>query len=268
MADFDNDNEQIEKLKNLWKRFGNLILWLIIIVLGAFAVWTYWQHLNQKKEVEASVGYQVLQNDLQKGLVTETIAADANNIMQNYPKTTYASFAALLVAKQYVSDNNYQAAENSLQWVLDHSDDKAVLATANLRLARLYIAENKAQKALDLLNNAKLPQSYQVSLNLVLAQGYIQLANEKNARESLLKAKSLLNQNNQDKNDPSTQLLIEQGDKFIDMQLNNLSLLIAQVKAANQKEKNASNNTNKVEQDKNSSAEQSEKENSDNQSKK
>ena len=48
------EQEQLDQLKAFWKRWGNLITWLLIAVLGAYAAWNGWNlwrllWINQSK---------------------------------------------------------------------------------------------------------------------------------------------------------------------------------------------------------------------------
>ena len=41
-----DEQEQLDQFKHFWKQYGNLITWVLIVVLGAFAAWNayeYWQ---------------------------------------------------------------------------------------------------------------------------------------------------------------------------------------------------------------------------------
>jgi predicted negative regulator of RcsB-dependent stress response len=37
------EQEQLDELKHFWKRWGDLITWLLIVVLGGYAAWMGWQ---------------------------------------------------------------------------------------------------------------------------------------------------------------------------------------------------------------------------------
>ena len=36
------EQEQLDQLKAFWKQYGNLVSWLLIAVLGAYAAWNGW----------------------------------------------------------------------------------------------------------------------------------------------------------------------------------------------------------------------------------
>ena len=59
MAVYDlEEQEQIDQLKHFWKRYGNAISWLLIVVLGAFAAFNGWQYWQRKQGAEAAVMYE------------------------------------------------------------------------------------------------------------------------------------------------------------------------------------------------------------------
>ena len=36
------EQEQLDQLKSFWKQYGNLVTWVLVAVLGAFAAWNGW----------------------------------------------------------------------------------------------------------------------------------------------------------------------------------------------------------------------------------
>ena len=36
------EQEQLDQLKAFWKQYGNLITWLLVLVLGGYAAWNGW----------------------------------------------------------------------------------------------------------------------------------------------------------------------------------------------------------------------------------
>ena len=37
------EQEQLDQLKHYWKQYGNMITWVLIAVLGAYASWNFYQ---------------------------------------------------------------------------------------------------------------------------------------------------------------------------------------------------------------------------------
>jgi predicted negative regulator of RcsB-dependent stress response len=38
------EQEQLDQIKHFWAKFGNLITWVLLIVLTAYAGWNGWQY--------------------------------------------------------------------------------------------------------------------------------------------------------------------------------------------------------------------------------
>jgi len=39
------EQEQLDELKHFWKKYGNAITWLLIVVMGSYAGWNGYQYL-------------------------------------------------------------------------------------------------------------------------------------------------------------------------------------------------------------------------------
>lgn len=154
MEIYRTEEEQVEQVKRLWRNYGLPIIVGIILALGLSYAWRSWQGHQAAQYETASVAYlQLLSNVAQNK--REGIKQQANQLLANYPKTPYASLAAMQLAKQAVLANNLSEAQTRFQWVIEHAADKSLKELAVLQAARVYIAQNQPQQALDLL--AKQP---------------------------------------------------------------------------------------------------------------
>ncbi len=153
------EQEQLDALKAFWKSYGNLITWTLILALGAFAGWRWWQHRQAQQGLEAGAMYEELDRattagDLQK---TGRVLAD---LQQRFPKTAFAAQGALLAAKLQAEKGQPDAAKASLGWVISSVDDADLKTMARLRLAAVH-AETKAyDEALKLLSEP-VPAPYE-----------------------------------------------------------------------------------------------------------
>jgi len=87
---------------------------------------------------------------------SETAAAirdTAAELMADYAATPYAVHAAFALAKLSVERGELAPAAQSLQWILDHTggDDAVLRHIARLRLASVLLAQNEAERAIELL---------------------------------------------------------------------------------------------------------------------
>ena len=62
MADFMNEQEQVELIKNFWKRYGNWVLGLFVIIAFGLSGYQYWQHRQEQSLNQASEMYLSLVN--------------------------------------------------------------------------------------------------------------------------------------------------------------------------------------------------------------
>ena len=94
------EQEQLEELKHFWKRWGDLITWGLIVVLGAYAGWNGWQAWSSKQAAQAAALYDTVERTAMSGdvgLLDRSVA----DIEDQFPRTTYAQQAALLAARVY-----------------------------------------------------------------------------------------------------------------------------------------------------------------------
>ena len=61
MATYDlEQQEQLDQVKHFWKQYGNLITWVLVIALGAYAAWTGYLYWQQKRSIAATGLYEEL----------------------------------------------------------------------------------------------------------------------------------------------------------------------------------------------------------------
>ncbi len=59
------EQEQLDELKHFWKRWGNLITWALIVVLGAFAAYNGWNYWQRSEAAKAAAMKDTLEQALQ-----------------------------------------------------------------------------------------------------------------------------------------------------------------------------------------------------------
>lgn len=68
MATYDNEQqEQLDQFKHFWKQYGNLITWVLVLVLGAYAAWTGYQYWQQKRGLAAAGLYEEMDRAVSGG---------------------------------------------------------------------------------------------------------------------------------------------------------------------------------------------------------
>jgi len=151
MANYETEEQQLQAIKNWWKKHGNAVSWVVILVLGSAAGGRYWISHKQLLAESASTEFTQLRNELQAGSY-EAIDKRVKYIQESFTDSPYAVQAALLKARSDVNQNKLPDAEAALQWVLDHDTLPEIKAVARLRLARVLAAEGQQERALGVLN--------------------------------------------------------------------------------------------------------------------
>ncbi len=152
------DQEQLDELKHFWKRWGDLITWLLIVVLGGYAAWMGWQSYQVKQAAQSAVLY----DTVERAALSNDIALldrSVGDIKDKFASTTYAQQAALLAARVYQDKNRASDAKTQLAWVIDKASDEGYQALARLRLAALLIEEKAYDEARKQLT-AKTPEAF------------------------------------------------------------------------------------------------------------
>ncbi len=153
------EQEQLDELKHFWKRWGDLIMWLLIAVLAGYAAWMTWQYWSNKQAVQSSAMYDTVERAAQAGdmaMLDRSVA----DIKDKFAATSYAQQAVLLAARFYQDKDRATDAKTQLSWVVDKASDPGYQALARLRLAALLIEEKAYDQARQQLSG-KVPTSFE-----------------------------------------------------------------------------------------------------------
>jgi predicted negative regulator of RcsB-dependent stress response len=144
------EQEQIANFKAFWGQYGNLISWVLIIALGGYAAYNFWNSHQRTQAAEASGLYDGLTEAIQAkdAAKIQRITGDLEN---KFGSTAYGPMAALAAAKAAFDANDLKTAKAQLQWAIDHGDDE-YKAIAKLRLSGVLLDEKAYDQALAQLN--------------------------------------------------------------------------------------------------------------------
>lgn len=149
--DFE-EQEQVDQLKSFWRRYGNLITWLLIVVCAGFVAWNGWQWWQREQSVKAGAMFDQLDKAAQAGDADQAARIFAD-MKERYPNTAFAEQAGLLTAMVQAAKKQPDAALASLSWVGDNAVEPAYKTVAQFRAAGILLDQKKyaeAQKRLDL----------------------------------------------------------------------------------------------------------------------
>jgi predicted negative regulator of RcsB-dependent stress response len=141
------EQEQLDQLKAFWKQYGNLITWLLILLLGGYAAWNGWSLYQRDQGSKAGALYDELDRAAQTG-DSERATRIFADMKERYPRATFTQQAGLIAARVAAEKGQYDAASASLAWVADKAGDDEYRAIARLRLAGLLLDTKKYEEAL------------------------------------------------------------------------------------------------------------------------
>jgi predicted negative regulator of RcsB-dependent stress response len=156
MAYDHEEQEQLASLKAFWSRYGNLVTWTLIIALGAYAGYNFWNTHQRGKSVEASALYDELLVSVQAN-DNAKVQRIATDVESKYGRTAYAQMSALGAAKAAFEANDLKTAKSRLQWVIDNGNDE-YKSIARLRMSGLLLDEKAYDQALKTLDADIMPE--------------------------------------------------------------------------------------------------------------
>jgi len=183
---YQTEDEQLETLKKWWEENGKSALFGIVLGLGAIFGWRYWQAHTIETLESASNTYQ---SALVATGINDRIEArkQAMEVVTNYEDTGYAIYARLILAYIDNLESKYDSAEEHLKVALEKTENDSIRHEINLRLARVYIANNKADQALSIVTSGD-PENFSAQYNEVKGDIYAQQGKVDEARQAYQQA--------------------------------------------------------------------------------
>lgn len=151
MEVYRTEEEQVEALKDWWKENGRSVVIGAMIALAVVFGWRYWQDAARTQSESASELYQQMLGQLDSG-DDRALLESSRHIVANHASSSYAALASLLLAQQAVEHGDLDGAAAHLRWVMENAKFEGLKPLAQLRLARVLLAQDKADDALQQLS--------------------------------------------------------------------------------------------------------------------
>lgn len=151
------EQEQLDQIKHFWAKFGNLITWVLLVVLTAYAGWNGWQYWQREQAAKAGGIYDELERSAQAG-DAERVAKVWSDLQNRYPSTAFAEQGGLLAARVQFDKGQADAARATLEWVAANAKESEYRALARLRLAGVHLEAKRFDDALKLVTS-DVPES-------------------------------------------------------------------------------------------------------------
>ena len=181
--------ERWEQAKKWWSDNYQSIFLGALIAVVVVGGWRYWQYRVESRSEAASALFADVVTAVSKN--DDAAASKAGQqIIDQYSDTPYAAHAALALAQMQVAAGKLDDAGQRLQWVMQHSGDEGLKLLARLRLARLKLAANDPQAALDTLGGAQDASGFAPLYDDLRGDAYAKLGKDDAARAAYQKALS------------------------------------------------------------------------------
>lgn len=186
MEIYRTEEQQLDALRQWWKNNHKLVLWTSGIVIAGVLIIKGFQHHEDSDRYIASEKYNVLlKSHEENDLITQKQKAD--ELMNKYGKSSYATLAALIQAKAAVDEKQYDEAVKYLTFAQKQATAQELKSISTVRLARLYLAEQKWDDVEKVLKQAE-NSGYLTLLEEVKGDYYLFKQDLTKAREAYLAA--------------------------------------------------------------------------------
>jgi len=147
------EDEDLARARAWWKENGTSIIGGIAIGTAMVVGYNYWQSYQADHAEKVAELYEA-----QTRAPDDEVALNA--LIDLDGESTYAQLARMTSAREAMDAKQYDKAESLLKGVLTSSKDNGLKAVATLRLATVYLAQNKSDEVIKLLDaeaNSDIP---------------------------------------------------------------------------------------------------------------
>ena len=184
----DTEEEQVEKIQNIWNSYKWVIILVIIVLLGMYFAYNFYSDQKVKNTAQASQLYQEIL--ITKLTDIDSITEKVTLLKKGSSNTPYASRSAIYLSKLYSQDNNNEAAIKELIWAIENTPEESIKSIANYLLANIYLVTDKfddammAAKKIDTIG-------FQTLTKDIIGDIYLKQDNKEEARKSYIEALQL-----------------------------------------------------------------------------
>jgi len=189
MTEMRTEEEQIEAIKNWWKENGKQTAVAVVVVAAS---WFGFQGYKAQEQATGEAASAIYQQVLAINESTDEADKGRRSLLLDqlsgeYKDTVYAQYAALFNAKDAVDADDLALAATQLRSVMNNAKDEALTQLATARLARVLLAMDKADEALELVQ-ASTSAAFEAEFEETKGDIYFAKGDQDNARDAYSKA--------------------------------------------------------------------------------
>lgn len=188
-----DDYEQSERVQQWLRQNGlSIVVGIAIGLIGIFG-WQQWTKHKAEHQTEAANLYQQIQVAAASG---KTDSADqlTDQLVKDFTDSAYAVFAMGDRAVRQVQAKQLDKAIESLNWAEAHASDANLKALAQMRIARVLLAQGKGADALAALDRMP-PKAYEGVAQELRGDVLVKLGRPDDARKAYQAAKAAMGEN-------------------------------------------------------------------------
>lgn len=177
MSDYLTDEEQIARLKGWWDENGLMLVTAIVLSIGGFVGWRWYDDYRTETIARAS--------DLYADFLAADPAARTTIVATIGRESSQSSYHTLVILRQAgesIDAENYEEGAAYLRQVIELAPDRILLDLARLRLARVLQQLDRSEDALSTLaavrSEGYRTQVAELKGDIHLARGERALAHE------------------------------------------------------------------------------------------
>ncbi len=176
MSEQYDEHEQSERVKQWVIKNGSNILTFILLIVAAISTWQWWQGKQNKDTLEAANQYQVFVAAIDKPDLAKAVVL-GNAFIKNYTKNDFAFLASLRLAKVYLAQGKADLAMSTLDNAKSVAHNPQQLELLAIRKVQLSLSQAKLEQAEKQLRAMK-PSYYLATFDEL--QGDLALAKNQN----------------------------------------------------------------------------------------
>ena len=150
MEIYASEDQQVEAIKQWWKKNGRSLIISVMLAAVAVVGWRGWQDEQRKQGEAASVEYQRMLAEVDQNNL-DGVFSRGKQLTASFPGSPYAAFASLQMARITLLQDDAEGAAAYLRWVMENSSVPGLDKVARLRLARVMNDLGRGAAALALL---------------------------------------------------------------------------------------------------------------------
>ena len=134
MSDYLTDEEQVDRLKKLWKDYGITVVAALVIGIGATVGWDYYKIYDSN---QAQAAADIYNSYLEASALGEPTTIFMEELESNFGDSVYFSFTLLREAKNAIEAGNFSDAHKSLSKAFEVSEGTPIADLVALRKAKV-----------------------------------------------------------------------------------------------------------------------------------